>query len=89
MRGARGLADNDLVRVFNERGEVHCELSVSPIVLAGDGEPAARPLAQESTERVHRDRALSPILLTDLGGGRVFPTTREWRWRHSAIGVTA
>src|SRR5207245_5080597 len=26
---ARGLADRDLVRIFNELGEVHCELSVT------------------------------------------------------------
>ena len=35
MRGARGLADGDLVRVFNELGEVHCALAVEPSIRPG------------------------------------------------------
>ena len=32
---ARGLADGDLVRIFNDLGEVHCTLSVSPTIRPG------------------------------------------------------
>src|SRR5207247_2204352 len=32
---ARGLAENDLVRIFNELGEVHCTLTVAPDVRPG------------------------------------------------------
>jgi len=32
---ARGLADNDLVRVFNDLGEVHCTLTVVPSIRPG------------------------------------------------------
>ena len=54
---ARGLADGDLVRVFNDLGEVHCTLNVTRGDPPGHGEPAERAVAAQHEKRVHRDRA--------------------------------
>ena len=32
---ARGLADGDLVRIFNDLGEVHCELDIDAHIRRG------------------------------------------------------
>ena len=72
---ARGLADKDAVRVFNERGEVHCELSVSPIVRPGTVS-LPKGLWRRSTRNGFTATALAPDSLTDLGGGACFNDAR-------------
>ena len=54
---ARGLADDDLVRVFNELGEVHCILDIDAGDPSGDREPAERHLAPQHAQRRDRHRA--------------------------------
>ena len=66
---ARGLDDGDLVRVFNDLGEVHCPLAVSVIVPRGTVEPAERDLATQHPQWQHRHGA---------GSGH---TDRPWRRR--------
>jgi anaerobic selenocysteine-containing dehydrogenase len=71
----RGLADNDLVRVFNELGEVHCTLSIS-----GSVRPGSVSLPKGTWRRSLRNgvsgTALVPDALTDLGGGACFNDAR-------------
>jgi len=71
----RGLADKDGVRVFNERGEVHCELSVSPMVRPGTVS-LPKGLWRRSTRNGFTATALAPDSLTDLGGGACFNDAR-------------
>ena len=71
----RGLADKDGVRVFNERGEVHCELSVSPMVRPGTVS-LPKGLWRRSTRNGFTANALAPDSLTDLGGGACFNDAR-------------
>ena len=54
---ARGLADGDLVRVFNDLGEVHCPLNVTPAIRPGTVEPAERAVAAQHAQRRHGDGA--------------------------------
>jgi anaerobic selenocysteine-containing dehydrogenase len=72
---ARGLADKDNVRVFNERGEVHCELSVVPVVRPGTVS-LPKGLWRRSTRNGYTATALAPDTLTDLGGGACFNDAR-------------
>ncbi len=72
---ARGLADKDAVRVFNERGEVHCELSVVPSVRPGTVS-LPKGLWRRSTRNGFTANALAPDTLTDLGGGACFNDAR-------------
>ena len=71
----RGLADKDGVRVFNERGEVHCELSVSPMVRPGTVS-LPKGLWRRSTRNGFTANALATDSLTDLGGGACFNDAR-------------
>ena len=72
---ARGLADKDLVRVFNELGEVHCEISISPIMRAGTV-CLPKGLWRRSTRNGFTATALAPDTLTDIGGGACFNDAR-------------
>ena len=72
---ARGLADNDLVRIFNELGEVHCELRVAPGVRPGTVS-LPKGLWRRSTRNGFTATALAPDTLTDLGGGACFNDAR-------------
>ena len=72
---ARGLADNDLVRVFNELGEVHCTLSVLPTIRPGTVS-LPKGLWRRSTRNGYTGTALVPDTLTDLGGGACFNDAR-------------
>jgi anaerobic selenocysteine-containing dehydrogenase len=71
----RGLADADLVRVFNDQGEVHCPLfvtlSVRPGIVA-----LPKGLWRRSTRNGWTATALAPDTLTDLGGGACFNDAR-------------
>jgi anaerobic selenocysteine-containing dehydrogenase len=72
---ARGLAEADLVRVFNDLGEVHCPLHVTPAIRRG---MVAMPkgLWRRSTRNSATATALVPDTLTDLGGGACFNDAR-------------
>jgi anaerobic selenocysteine-containing dehydrogenase len=72
---ARGLADKDFVRVFNELGEVHCELSVNPAIRPGIVS-LPKGLWRRSTRNGMTATALAPATLTDLGGGACFNDAR-------------
>jgi anaerobic selenocysteine-containing dehydrogenase len=72
---ARGLAEGDAVRVFNDLGEVECELKVTPLVRPGVvGLP--KGLWRKSTANGLTANALVPDTLTDLGGGACFNDAR-------------
>jgi anaerobic selenocysteine-containing dehydrogenase len=72
---ARGLGDGDLVRVFNELGEVHCTLGVSRAVRAGTIS-LPKGLWRRSTRNGMTSTTLVPDTLTDLGGGACFNDAR-------------
>ena len=72
---ARNLADNDLVRVFNELGEVHCTLSVLPTIRPGTVS-LPKGLWRRSTRNGYTGTALVPDTLTDLGAGACFNDAR-------------
>ena len=71
----RGLADNDLVRVFNDRGEVQCALQVLPTIRPGTVS-LPKGLWRRSTRNGSTATALAPDTLTDLGGGACFNDAR-------------
>jgi len=72
---ARGLADGDLVRVFNDLGEVHTTLAVTPAVRPGVVS-LPKGLWRRSTRNNTCGTALVPDTLSDLGGGACFNDAR-------------
>lgn len=74
-RGLDGTADGDLVRVFNEHGEVIC-----PLRLNADLRPGVVTMPKGCWSRSSRNgatsNALVPDRLTDLAGGAVFNDAR-------------
>ena len=72
---ARGLADGDLVRVFNELGEVHTTLHVVPTIKRGVVS-LPKGLWRRSTRNSTTGTSLVPDTLTDLGGGACFNDAR-------------
>ena len=72
---ARGLTDNDLVRVFNDLGEVHCALQVAPSVRPGTV-TLPKGLWRRNTRNGSTGTALVPDTLTDFGGGACFNDAR-------------
>jgi anaerobic selenocysteine-containing dehydrogenase len=73
--GQRGLSDGDLVRVFNELGEVHCPLAVTPAVRAGTVS-LPKGLWRRNVRNGWTSTALVPDTLTDFGGGACFNDAR-------------
>jgi anaerobic selenocysteine-containing dehydrogenase len=71
----RGLEENDVVRIFNELGEVHCPLSVTPAIRPGTVS-LPKGLWRRSTRNNFTGTALVPDTLTDLGGGACFNDAR-------------
>jgi anaerobic selenocysteine-containing dehydrogenase len=71
----RGLADGDLVRIFNQLGEVHCPLQVLPTIRPGTVS-LPKGLWRRSTRNGVTGTALAPDTLTDLGGGACFNDAR-------------
>ena len=71
----RGLGDSDLVRVFNDLGEVHCTLSISASVRPGMVS-LPKGLWRRGTRNGYTGTALVPDTLTDLGGGACFNDAR-------------
>ncbi len=72
---ARGLAENDGVRVFNELGEVHCVLKVAASIRPGTVS-LPKGIWRRSTRNNATGTALVPDTLTDLGGGACFNDAR-------------
>lgn len=72
---ARDLSTGDMARVFNERGEVHCPITVNPGVKRGVVS-LPKGLWQRSTANGSTANALAPDALTDLGGGACFNDAR-------------
>ncbi|HVH26695.1 MAG TPA: molybdopterin-dependent oxidoreductase [Vicinamibacterales bacterium] len=73
--GTRSLSDGDLVRVFNDLGEVHCALLVNRSVRRGTVS-LPKGLWRRSTRNGATATALAPDTLTDLGGGACFNDAR-------------
>jgi anaerobic selenocysteine-containing dehydrogenase len=73
--GERGLADGDLVRIFNELGEVHCTLRVVPSIRRGTVS-LPKGIWRRSTRNNATGTALVPDTLTDLGAGACFNDAR-------------
>jgi len=72
---ARGLANGDMVRIFNELGEVHCELRVLPTIRPGIVS-LPKGLWRRSTRNGVTGTALVPDTLTDIAGGACFNDAR-------------
>jgi anaerobic selenocysteine-containing dehydrogenase len=71
----RGLSDNDAVRVWNDLGEVHCLLTVAPLVRTGTI-VLAKGLWRRSTRNGSTATSLVPDTLTDIGDGACFNDAR-------------
>jgi len=72
---ARGLSENDQVRVFNDLGEVQCTLKVAPSIRPGTIS-LPKGIWRRSTRNSTTGTALVPDTLTDLGGGACFNDAR-------------
>jgi anaerobic selenocysteine-containing dehydrogenase len=72
---ARGLAEGDLVRIFNELGEVHCPLTVVPVIRPGVVS-LPKGIWRRSTRNSTTGTALVPDTLTDIGDGACFNDAR-------------
>jgi anaerobic selenocysteine-containing dehydrogenase len=73
--GARGLKDGDAVRVFNELGDVRCNVQVGPWVRTGTV-VLPKGLWRKHTANGYTANVLAPDTLTDLGGGACFNDAR-------------
>jgi anaerobic selenocysteine-containing dehydrogenase len=72
---ARGLKDGDAVRLFNELGEVRCNLQVGAWIRTG-AVMLPKGLWRKHTSNGCTANALAPDTLTDLGGGACFNDAR-------------
>src|SRR5207249_5372300 len=72
---ARGLAENDQVRVYNELGEVQCTMKVAPSIRPGTVR-LPKGIWRRNTRNNTTGTALVPDTLTDLGGGACFNDAR-------------
>ncbi len=72
---ARGLEENDAVRIFNDLGEVQCLLTVAPSIRPGTIS-LPKGLWRRSTRNNATGTALVPDTLTDLGEGACFNDAR-------------
>jgi anaerobic selenocysteine-containing dehydrogenase len=71
----RGLSNGDLVRIFNDLGEVHCPLQVLATIRPGTVS-LPKGLWRRSTRNTYTSNALVPDTLTDIGGGACFNDAR-------------
>jgi anaerobic selenocysteine-containing dehydrogenase len=71
----RGLADGDLVRIFNDLGEVQCPLQVAPAIRPGTVS-MPKGLWRRSVRNNTTTTALVPDTLTDIAGGACFNDAR-------------
>lgn len=72
---ARGITEGDEVRVFNDLGEVHCLVDVTPEVRPGVVS-MPKGLWTKSTINGQTANALAPDTLADLSGGACFNDAR-------------
>jgi anaerobic selenocysteine-containing dehydrogenase len=72
---ARALAEGDPVRVFNERGEVRCNLQIGGWIRPGTVS-LPKGLWRKHTANGFTANVLAPDTLTDLGGGACFNDAR-------------
>ena len=72
---ARGIADGDRVRIWNDHGEVHCQVRVSPDVRAGVC-LLAKGLWRKHTDNGFTANALIPEDVADLGGQATYNDAR-------------
>jgi anaerobic selenocysteine-containing dehydrogenase len=72
---ARGLEEGASVRIFNERGEVLCQLSIEPSVRPGTV-VLPKGLWRSSTTNRFTSTALAPDDLSDVGAGACFNDAR-------------
>ena len=72
---ARGLEEGDVVRLFNDLGEVHCPLTVAPSIRPGTVS-LPKGIWRRSTRNNATGTALVPDTLTDLGAGACFNDAR-------------
>jgi anaerobic selenocysteine-containing dehydrogenase len=72
---ARDIGEGDVVRVFNELGEVHCPVVVGTEIARGTVS-LPKGLWRRSTLNQSTGTALVPDTLTDLGGGACFNDAR-------------
>jgi anaerobic selenocysteine-containing dehydrogenase len=72
---ARGIAEGDAVRIFNELGEVQCPVTVGPSIRMGIVS-LPKGLWRRHTTNGYTANALSPDTLTDFGGGACFNDAR-------------
>ncbi|MGH9143960.1 MAG: molybdopterin-dependent oxidoreductase, partial [Vicinamibacterales bacterium] len=72
---ARGLEGDDVVRIFNDLGEVHCQLTVAATIRPGTVS-LPKGMWRRSTRNNHTGTALVPDTLTDLGEGACFNDAR-------------
>jgi anaerobic selenocysteine-containing dehydrogenase len=72
---ARGLTEGDAIRVFNERGEVRCNVAVGGWIRAGTVS-LPKGLWRKHTGNGYTANVLAPDTLTDLGGGACFNDAR-------------
>jgi len=72
---ARGLSQDDPVRVFNDLGEVQCPVGIDRNIRPGTVS-LAKGLWRKSTYNNTTSNALVPDTLTDLGGGACFNDAR-------------
>ncbi len=71
----RGLAEGDLVRMFNDLGEVQCALTIATSIRRGTVS-LPKGLWRRSVRNNTTGTALVPDTLTDLGGGACFNDAR-------------
>ncbi len=72
---ARGIAEGDLIRVWNALGEMRINARVSPLVKRGIV-TMPKGVWRRDTKNGYTSNALSPDSLTDLGGGACFNDAR-------------
>jgi anaerobic selenocysteine-containing dehydrogenase len=72
---ARGLAEGDVVRVFNTLGDVRCHVAVGGWIRPGTVS-LPKGLWRRHTGNGYTANALCPDTLTDLGGGACFNDAR-------------
>jgi len=92
---ARGIENEDLVRIFNSLGQMECEVSVTDAIRPGTI-TAPKGLWRTHTANGSTTNALCPDTLTDLGGGACFNDARvevakvveaEWEGRDVSFTV--
>ena len=72
---ARGIESDDGVRIFNDLGEVHLTVQVTPLVRAGTVS-MPKGLWRRSTANGYTSNVLVPDTLSDIGAGACFNDAR-------------